>query len=102
MYHFTFFFQFVFIYLQKGKTRFLTLTSFVFISIICFKVFKPFQSRINQTIENVKLIKSPLTLEEKIELDALYLSQKNSETKEFYIEKILSDKSWVDYIDKET
>ena len=84
----------------KGKTRILTLTSFVFISIICFKVFKPFQSRINQTIENVKLIKSPLTLEEKIELDALYLSQKNSETKEFYIEKILSDKSWVDYIDK--
>ena len=72
--------------LTKGKTRILTLTSFVFITIICFKVFEPFQSRINQTIENVKLIKSPLTLEEKIELDALYLSEKNSETKEFYID----------------
>ena len=86
--------------LTKGKTRILLLTSFIVISTISFKVFKPFQNRVNQTIENVKLIRSPLTLEQKIELDALYLSQKNSETKEFYIEKILNDKSWVDYINK--
>ena len=69
--------------LTKGKTRILLLTSFIVISTISFKVFKPFQNRVNQTIENVKLIRSPLTLEQKIELDALYLSQKNSENKEF-------------------
>ncbi len=91
----------IYIYtLSEGKNRILLLISFVVISVISFEMFNPFQNRINQTIENVKLIKSPLTLEQKIELDATYLSQKNSESKEFYIEKILNDKLWVDYIDK--
>ena len=70
-------------------------------SVIMYNYAPPFQNRINNTFKNISLIYNPLSLEEKIELDAMFLENQNdSLKKEHYINEILKNKHWVETIAK--
>ena len=87
--------------LMQSNSRFnyIFLFSTLFFIVISFYTFSPFKNRIIQTVHNIEKIYNPLSLEDKIELDAIYLSNQDSLTKEFYIEKIKKDAEWVKYIE---
>ena len=86
----------------NSRFNYIFLFSILGFIVISFYTFNPFKNRITQTIDNIEKIYNPLSLEEKIELDAIYLSNKDSLTKEFYIEKIKQDAKWIEYIKNKT
>ena len=74
------------------------LITLIFIS-FCYFYFSPFQHRINQTISNIYLFYNPMSLNEKIEKDALYIANQNdSLTKEDVIKQIMADTIWLNHI----
>ena len=91
-----------FIMSKSFNNKFLSLFG-VLIIIFSYYFFPPFQNRVNQTIANIKLFYSPLSFEDKVEADAIYLANKDdSLTKEAVINKILDDENWMTHIANKT
>ena len=72
----------------------------ILFTVLSYYIFPPFNQRIMESYNNINQIIQPLSLEQKIEIDANYLYNNNKTfSKEYYYHKIISDSTWVAHID---
>ena len=64
-----------------------------------YSFFEPFTNRINQTINNVQLLYTDISFEDKVENDAVYMASKDSTTsKDYFIKQIMKKEEWIQAI----
>jgi O-antigen ligase len=99
---FLIFFPFFLYTVEKSKYIYfiISIVTLLFITVGSFSS-SPFNNRIQNTIRSIELLQDPPSLEEKIELDAIYLAKKDSTQlgKEYFKNQILKDKLWIESIE---
>ena len=98
---FLIFLPFFLITLKKSKYIYFIITILIVFITVGYFSFSPFKNRIQNTIHSIQLLKNPPSLDEKIELDAIYLAKKDSTklTQEYFKNQILKNKLWIESIE---
>ena len=89
----------IILWLKSNFRIYYLLTSVLFGFGVSYAIFPPLNTRVNETFKNFKILSSGLSLEEKIENDAIYMSAHNDTlSKEYFIREIKKNKQWVEDI----
>ena len=93
------FFPLIIIISKQKNIKYSILSIPIIFGLMSYYIFPPLHNRVNQTINSIKLLSSEMSLSEKIENDAIYLSSKNdSLSTEYYRKEIMKNEKWVESI----
>ena len=95
------FFPIIIMFFKQKNIKYYILIIPIVFGLISYYLFPPLQNRVDQSINSIKLLSSDMSLIEKVENDAVYLSSKNdSLSAEYFKKEIMKNETWLQAIEE--
>ena len=79
---------------NKSKVNYILFISVLSFGVLSYYIFYPLNNRVNETVNDIKILYFGVSFEQKVEQNAIYMSSiSNTLSKDYFIEEIMKNES---------